>query len=171
MELENLKSLIRTAFQDVEYPGDDNIAGCSRIGCDDCDPLAAHFKGTTWQEHTLQTLAGFYELGFLYRRALHYYLPAYMLAELENRRLAEIHFSQSEEYMEYPDPLPNLDISNYVSPCDNESIQENNKGFIGLLSQQQRQAVVEYLKYLDTDEEGYNPQEHTLKAIHFLENA
>ena len=89
MELEALKSLIRAAFEDAEYPGDDNIAGCSRsltpFGCDDCDPMAAHFKGTRWQEHNLQTLGEFNSLSFFHPEARRYYLPAFMLAELQDR--------------------------------------------------------------------------------------
>ena len=168
MEIEELKSLIKAAFADVEYPGDDNIAGCGRIGCDDCDPLAEHFKGTSWQEHNLQTLAGYAGIGFFYPQALHYYLPAYMLAEMENCRLAEIHFCQSEEYEEYPDPLMNLDISYCFCLSEHESIQESKEKFVALLSKQQRRAVTEYLKFMATDEEGYVPEQWTLQAIEFL---
>ena len=168
MEIQELKSLIRSAFADTEYPGGDNIAGCSRIGCDDCDPLAEHFKGTTWQQHNLQTLAGYAGIGFFYPQALHYYLPAYMLAEIENCRLAEIHFSQSEEYQEYPDPLPNLDISHCFLPSEHESIQQEREKFVALFSDEQRRAVTEYLKFIATDEEGYDPGEWTLRAIEFL---
>ncbi len=168
MKIEELNSLIRSAFADVQYPGDDNIAGCSRIGCDDCDPIAAYFKGTTWQEHNLQTLAGYADIGFFYLEALHYYLPAYMLAEIENRRLAELHFGQLEEYEDYPDPLPNLDICGQVSSNEVESIQRHREKFVALLSKQQRLAVTEYLKFMDTDEDGYAPEEWTLQDIKFL---
>ena len=162
MELEALKSLIKAAFADTEYPGDDHIAGCSRsltpIGCGDCDPIAAHFKGTTWQEHNLQTLAGYDDAVALFHpEARRYYLPAFMLAELENR--------QSEEE---PDPLPNLDISYRFLPSEYESIQEDVKVFTDLLSDQQKQAVIEYLKYMVTDEGVYDPDENTLKAMEFL---
>ncbi len=160
MEIQELKSLIREAFEDVEYPGDDHIAGCSRIGCDDCEPLAAHFKGTTWQEHTLQTLAGYDGIGFFHTRARHYYLPAYMLAEIQNAELPE----------EESDALPNLNIAYQFISDEHESIQEERRNFLRLFSAQQRRAVIEYLKYMVTDEDGYEPDKDTLEAIDFLEN-
>ena len=147
MELQELKAFIREAFQDVEYPGDDNIAGCSRSllpqGCYECDGIAAHFKGTTWQEHTPQTLSGYDDtLSLFHLGARHYYLPAFMLAELET--------GQSEELW---DLLPNLDISHQFYRIEDESSKE----FIALLSKSQRRAVVEYFKFLNTDEDGYRP--------------
>ena len=160
MQLEDLKSLIRAAFQDVEYPGDDHIAGCSRVGCDDCEPLAAHFKGTTWQEHTLQTLAGFDALAFFYPEARHYYLPAYMLAELEGAELSE----------EEPDPLPNLNIAYRFISSEYESIQEERRNFLRLFSPRQRRSVIQYLKYMDTFEGVCELDKDTLQAIDFLEN-
>ena len=165
MKLEALKSLIKAAFEDAEYPGDEHIAGCSRsltpFGCGDCDPIAAHFKGTTWQEHDLQTLAGFDNAVILFHpEAYRYYLPAFMLADLENY--------QAEEKS---DSLPNLDIEWTVSSNEDKSIHDKHKEFVASLSKQQRQVVIEYLKYIVTDDSVYEPHNDTLKAIDFLESA
>ena len=96
-----------------------------------------------------------------------------MLADLENRRLADIHFRQSEEseeYEEYPDPLLNLDITYFFTGSKHESIQKERRNFLRLFSAQQRRAVIEYLKYIVTDEGVYDPGKDTLEAIDFLEN-
>ena len=157
MEIQELKSLIREAFKDVEYPGDDHIAGCSRIGCDECEGIAEHFKGTTWQEHNLQTLLGYDTLALFHTEARHYYLPAFMLADIGD--------NQSES-----GSVSNLNIAFRFISHEHESFQEERRNFLSLFSPQQRRAVIEYLKYVDTFEGVYEPDKDTLEAINFLEN-
>jgi hypothetical protein len=157
MELEKVKSLIKEAFSDVAYPGDDHIAGCGRINCDDCDVIAAHFKGTTWQEHNSQTLIGCGSApSFLYTEALHYYLPAFLLAELDDDT-AEL--------------LPNLydNIAWNYSPKQEERLQSKVKENVNLLSLSQREALIEFFKYHCIYEGVYDPDPHTLETIDFLQ--
>lgn len=161
MKLEELKSVIKEAFKDVAYPGDDNIAGCSRIGCSDCDVLAAHFKGTIWQEHNPETLIGCDSAPtFLYREALHYYVPAFMLADLDD---------PSGDY------IPNLHDSIVWNHWlgdnsfeDNGYHQTETKKYINLLSVPQHKAIIEYFKYSYTFEGDYEPDKRILEIIDFL---
>ena len=157
MELEELKSLIRAAFKDVPYPGDDNIAGCGRsltpIGCDDCDPLAAHFKGTSWQQHTPQTLEFWDSLIlFFHAEALHYYLPAFMLADLDDPK--------GEWISEVFDK-----IQFAYSPGDENYEATYATKNAKLLSAPQRQAVIEYLRHVCE----YDLDKQTLKVVKFLQ--
>ena len=84
-----------------------------------------------------------------------------MLAELENTELPE----------EELDALPNLNIEYQFISYEHESLQEERRNFLSLFSPQQHRAVVEYLKYMVTDEDGYEADRDTLEAINFLENA
>lgn len=79
--LEALKREIEAAFADVPYPGDEHIA-YSNIDADG-SKLAAAFKGKPWKELTAHDLH-WHEMAFLSREGLHYYLPAYLLASLED---------------------------------------------------------------------------------------
>ena len=159
MELEELKTLIREAFKDVTYPGDDHIAGCSRsalpIGCHECDGIAAHFKGTTWQEHSLQTLIGCDSAVTLFHAgALHYYLPAFMLAELDD----------SSEL------IPNVydGIESNYSPGQDEHHKARARENVNLLSIPQREAIIEYFKYRWTFDGEYDPDKRIFEVIDFL---
>jgi hypothetical protein len=79
--LEALKQEIEAAFADVPYPGDEHIA-YSNIDFDG-SRLAAAFKGKHWKELTPDEMH-WNEMAFLSREGLHYYLPAYLLASLED---------------------------------------------------------------------------------------
>ncbi len=88
-ELESLKEQINTAFAAVEYPGDWNLAG-SREG-DEPYLLAEEFKGRSdWRVLEAafldQAPGGFGSaLSFFSDEAFVFYLPAYLLADLEGR--------------------------------------------------------------------------------------
>jgi hypothetical protein len=79
--LEALKQEIEAAFTGVLYPGDDRIA-YSNIDFDG-SRLAAAFKGRHWKELTPDEMH-WNEMIFLSREGFHYYLPAYLLASLED---------------------------------------------------------------------------------------
>src|SRR5664279_4835008 len=54
--------------------------------CEECDEITAYFAGKSWKEITnLDDLSYHADALFLFSNvAFHYYLPAYMLAALEN---------------------------------------------------------------------------------------
>jgi len=158
MELEELKSLIRKAFEDVKYPGDDRIARCGRsdtpIGCDDCDVIAEYFKGTTWQQHNTQTLIGCDDAVLFFKgEALHYYLPAFMIAELDDS-----------------DCMPNVydAIASAHRPSVDAYISAKREKYVKLLSASQRAAIVEYFKYHCTHKGIYKPDRDISEIIESL---
>jgi hypothetical protein len=158
MELEELKSLIRDAFKDVPYPGDEHIAGCSRSaspsGCRECDGIAAHFKGTTWQEHNLQTLIGCDSAVTLFHAgALHYYLPAFLLAEIDDPT----------------ELIPNVyDRIEFNYSSQQEEFKTRVRENVNLLSIPQREALIEYFKYRWTFDGEYDPDKRIFQIIDFL---
>ncbi len=86
---EAVKILVRTAFANVPYPGDDNIAYAEADYNWEPARMAAFFKGKRWQEldwPTLQTYGGDASacLSFMTTEAFRYYLPAYMLIAIDN---------------------------------------------------------------------------------------
>lgn len=83
LRLMTIRETIESAFDDVPYPGDDNIARCSHPGCPECADVVGHFRRRTWREHTVAELQQYQSVLPLFTpAALHYFLPAYMLVSL-----------------------------------------------------------------------------------------
>jgi len=81
-----LKSQIETAFASVPYPGDKTITATY-----DDEGVAEYFCRASWQGHPVEMLR--YHscaLSFFTPKAYHYYLPAFMLAELADAEAADI---------------------------------------------------------------------------------
>ena len=72
---------IRSAFSDVEYPGDDGIVP-DHVGWDpDVDEVGEAFAGKRWQDVTSEDIASQRDgLCFMTPEAFRFYLPAYLLA-------------------------------------------------------------------------------------------
>ncbi|MBX3180414.1 MAG: hypothetical protein KF886_23950 [Candidatus Hydrogenedentes bacterium] len=89
MDAETLKSMIRSAFAGVEYPGD----WCLRRGDEGDEPylLEQEFKGKTdWSAldpaFLDQAPDGYHSaLSFFSDEAFRFYLPAYLIADLDGR--------------------------------------------------------------------------------------
>ena len=80
---------IESAFADVPYPGDDSITRCTHEDCLECDEIAAHFRGTTWRDHTLEQLREHHSAITMFTpEAFHYFLPAFVLHSLGHWREA-----------------------------------------------------------------------------------
>jgi hypothetical protein len=80
------RELIESAFAEVPYPGDDNIA--DHQDCLECDDVRAFFRGKSWRDLKLPELRGL-PLPLLTPEAFHYFLPGYMLACLDDWKLAD----------------------------------------------------------------------------------
>jgi hypothetical protein len=82
MEKGALQAAIRAAFEDVPYPGDDNIGDPN--GRDDAESVSRGFCGTDWR--MLKSERELWSLGLIFMtdEAAHYYLPAYLLVGMEN---------------------------------------------------------------------------------------
>ena len=76
----SVQTTIETAFRDAPYPGDQNITTCK---CAECEKIGAHFRNTTWQQHSLQQLQQHQTAISLFTpEALRYFLPAFMARSL-----------------------------------------------------------------------------------------
>lgn len=87
MDKHSVASLIRTAFAQTPYPGDHFLVG-SREGCEPEDE-AGSFRGRTdWRGIEPSFLDGHYAaLSFFSEGAFRFYLPAFMLANLDGTLL------------------------------------------------------------------------------------
>jgi hypothetical protein len=85
---DQVRFLIEQAFANTPYPGD-NFDAISVTGCD--DGLVAYFRGTSWRGHSPDNLREHaYSLPFFTDAAYRYWLPAFMLAELDDHEIADI---------------------------------------------------------------------------------
>ena len=93
-----LKSQIETAFACVPYPGDHNLTAQG-----DDEGVSEYFRRTSWRGHAIPMLRYHSNaLSYFTTEAYHYYLPAFLLAELEDPDEADtiaesivFHFSPS----------------------------------------------------------------------------
>ncbi|BCM89691.1 hypothetical protein IAD21_01538 [Abditibacteriota bacterium] len=81
MEKSALKAAIWAAFDDVSYPGDDNIGILG--GRDDAKRVTEWYRGVDWRSLTPDTIWSF-GLSWMTPEAFHYYLPAYLLAPIDD---------------------------------------------------------------------------------------
>lgn len=81
MNKTDLQRLVIMAFEDVPYPGDDNIG--DPLGRDDAEDVTEWLRGISW--HTLVSRR-LWRIGlyFMTPHACHYYLPGYLLGALED---------------------------------------------------------------------------------------
>jgi hypothetical protein len=80
MKTEPLIEMIRDAFKDVEYPGDDNIMPHPHDW--DCQHDLAILRGKRWQELSAANLFALLAPSAMTYEAFHYYLPAYLIQAL-----------------------------------------------------------------------------------------
>ena len=83
----DLRAQIIEAFADAPQP----VAGNVSVPTYDDEDTAAYFTGKTWQGHSVQTLR-WHEtsLCFFTSAAFRYYLPAFMLAHIEDSKTADV---------------------------------------------------------------------------------
>jgi hypothetical protein len=80
-----LKTIIREAFAETPYPGDAHLRG-SDVGEDPYEVEAAFRGKTDWRILTPEFLDRHYDaLSFLSGPGLRFYLPAYLLADLDSK--------------------------------------------------------------------------------------
>ena len=78
---------ITDAFAKTPYPGDENISAPTY----DDEGTHAYFRGRTWSGHTATILRHHSSsLSFFTADAFRYFLPAYMLAELDDPEEADV---------------------------------------------------------------------------------
>jgi hypothetical protein len=87
-QISRLVQEVRAAFSDVPYPGDDRITG----SCYPWDEgVSDYFRGKGQDGHRVEVLREHVAaLSFFLPEAYHYYLPAFVIAELEDPETADI---------------------------------------------------------------------------------
>lgn len=115
---------IKAAFADVPYPGDDGI---DEHGCPWDEGVSDYFKGKGQVSHKADDLrihrAG---IDYMLPAALHYFLPAYAIAQLEDPAAADTIGDSLVHNLSVPQGRP---------------IRER-------LSSAQRQALIKFVEYL-----------------------
>lgn len=133
----SLKETIKEAFADVPYPGDNNITRCP-YHCKPCEEIAEYFKGKGWEGHSVEDLRDHHTaLSLFTPEAFHYFLPAFMLASIESYDKMDILPDSIRFHFDF-----NLEHRDY---------------FIVRLSKfsaEQRHAIVEFLRYMETQGAG-----------------
>lgn len=83
----DLMAQIESAFGDVPYPGDDDLTDASSYG-DEPSLLIETFRGKTdWRQLSGEFLSRAVDgsaLGFFSYSALHFYIPAYLMADIRD---------------------------------------------------------------------------------------
>ena len=134
MEITQFREKLEEAFADAPYPGDDNLTECP---CPECQEIAEYFRGKTWRGHTVRNLR-YHEaaLNLLTAEAVHYFLPAFVLAELEDPEEADVIY----------------DGLIFIFTPSGSSRQKEN---IKLLSKAQSEVMIDYLRYCLAEEGEY----------------
>jgi hypothetical protein len=83
MTKDELIDRIHQVFQSVSYPGDHAIT-VHPLGLD--ENIEPYFRGTTWQGHSIEKLRFHLDaIGVFTPEGYHYFLPAFMLAALQDQ--------------------------------------------------------------------------------------
>ncbi|WP_425398375.1 DUF6714 family protein [Aeoliella sp.] len=96
MSSEEAKELIQRAFADTPHPGNgrEDLA----VEIYDDEGTTEHFRFTKWEDHSVEQLRQHCSsLGFFTGPAFRYFLPAYMIAELDDPKSADV-IGESIEY-------------------------------------------------------------------------
>ena len=145
MNKNKITLLIKEAFSNIAYPGDNNICYKNNYGRDyEGNQMAMFFRGKTWEQITLKSLRDEYNndgsacLSFMSPEAYRYYLPAYMIIAIN-------------EY-EDADVIGDSAIHALSFPQDNELIKfwiQRNSNF----SDKQEEAITKFLQFMHENHE------------------
>lgn len=143
--LERLKQQIEQAFADVPYPGDENI------GADpydwECAELNQHLRGRHWRDIPRDILQYHqHDLPFFSTAGLHYYLPTYMLAALDD-------FMDTPHFTVYE-----------VEPAEGE-LHDHWFERVRGLTPAQKNAIRSWLEYLRDEMPGRTDLKHVQAAL------
>lgn len=132
--------LIKEAFNNIPYPGDDNIVYENQYDENyEGNQMAKFFRGKRWQQITLKSLQNEYRcdgsscLCFMSPQSFKYYLPAYMIIAVEK--------------YEEADAIGDSAIYALSPPQDNDLIESWTQNISGF-SEKQREAIVEFLQFM-----------------------
>lgn len=147
---QRLVEQIQRAWADVQYPGDGNIFTPDSY---DDEGITEYFSGTTWKGHSVENLRA-HETAlstFFMPAAYHYWLPAYLLAAVED----------PDELSQGVDSLVRSFVPRDASSLFKQEQQER----LRLLSNEQKMAVIGVLEYLAWK---YGAEEDMARALKHL---
>jgi len=137
--LQALKQEIATAFADVPYPGDDGIVDGNNPYDLEAAALTAAFKGKHWKQLTPQELR-YHGLAFLSPKALHFYLPAYLIGSL---------YDYGETT--YTDILPSTVLSLTLADggtAQDQMLRQRDLNRFAVFTPTQKRAIRSFLEYV-----------------------
>ena len=160
--------IIREAFHETSHPGDAFLQG-SMEGCEPGEAVAP-FKGLAgWQDADPSTLDSSYTaLSFFSEGAFRYFLPAFLIADLEERlQTADPVFHLTHGFSDNVVKLPigervyekTIGRSEFVNPRRYGAItwQDYARCRLSVFTREEARAIVAYLEYKrDTDSRGLN---------------
>jgi hypothetical protein len=174
-EVIQLIDLIRTAFADTPYPGDDDLCG-SEMG-DEPSECALEFLGLDWRTiHPALLAENYASLSFLSDNAYRYFLPAYLIADIhdapEVRQYQEVSTAEpvfhltitfypndkayNQEFIESFKSMGTVDdetlaaLEEDLSDKRHEEMKEHTLDRHSGFSKPERQAIIAYLRYRAT---------------------
>lgn len=126
MDKSKLQAAIRAAFEDVPYPGDNNIGIPG--GFHDAENVTRWFRGKDWRSLASEDL-WVEGLNWMTPEACHYYLPGYLLSALEDTTsegaMKGLLFSLDPSYTEGPEPSDEfLKIVSLLSSAQKQVLRE-----------------------------------------------
>ena len=134
----DLREVIESAFAAVPYPGDDCIiAGSSEEG----DELKTYFLRRSWRGHSAQQLR-YHDsaLGLFTEDALLYFLPAFLIASIEDPETA--------------DTIPSRILGIFTAPGNYKpQSHEAFDRFIKRFTTQQRDALLQVFERIYSDDD------------------
>lgn len=139
-KLRKLKNQITMAFQDVPYPGDDNLVDRDPGGYNyEQNDLEDTFRGKHWQGLTLAVLHNSAS-SFFTPEAFHFFLPAYLIVSIDSFYDADV--------------IP-INIVYDLDPIFNAECgcTEKFENILDRFTLAQRSAIRSFLQFLD-DEHG-----------------
>lgn len=162
---------IRQAFRDGEYPGDAFLQG-SREGCEPGESVAPFIGVTDWSQLDPMVLDADYDaLSFFSEGGFRYFLPAYLIADLEARlQTADPVFHLTNGFLDKVVKIPagqriyekTIGKSAFVNPRRYGAMTWHDyaRCRLSVFTREEAGAIVSYLGYKrDTDSHGLNAED------------
>ncbi len=157
--------IIEDGFKGAPYPGDDKLAYravVANAACrDECDYVAAYFKGKSCKDVTLEDLHAHYEgpitacLSFMSPEAFRYYLPAFMRMAISEGEWAADFAETTTFALTPPHYDPRLEA---IPPRETSEALARRlewwKICVSVFSMAEGKAILAYLNYLADQLEG-----------------
>lgn len=162
---------IRQAFRDTERPGDEFLQG-SREGCESGESIAPFMGVADWSQLDASALdASYTALGFFSEGGFRYFLPAYLIADLEERlQTADPVFHLTNGFSDRVVKIPagqriyekRIGKSAFVNPQRYGAMtwQDHARSQFSVFTKEEAGAIVAYLEYKrDEDSHGLNAED------------